>query len=259
MIEKQEILEAIETTAKRNGGQPLGVRRFEQETGIRKGDWLGEFWARWGDALVEAGYEPNELVQARDDDDVLGELSRFVTELGRIPVSNEIRMRARHEATFPHHNTIGRLGRKREWVSKLESFARQHGDELVAEICRVELLKFESKESETVEGPEHVPTDVEGWVYLMKSGKYYKIGRTNSVDRRRNEIRLELPEEVTLIHQIRTDDPSGIEAYLQRRFHSFRANGEWFKLTVKEIRAFKRRKFMQKPMRGKFPPHPLCD
>jgi hypothetical protein len=80
---------------------------------------------------------------------------------------------------------------------------------------------------------------VEGFVYLVKSGKHYTIGRSNSVGRRSYEFGLQLPERHTVVHYMRTDDPVGIERYWHERFAERRANGEWF---AHDVKAFKRRR-----------------
>jgi hypothetical protein len=85
---------------------------------------------------------------------------------------------------------------------------------------------------------------LEGFVYMERFGKHYKVGHTTAVPRRHREISMELPEKPSIVHVIRTDDPSGIERYWHDRFGKLRRNGEWFELTQKEIRAFKRRRFM---------------
>jgi hypothetical protein len=78
----------------------------------------------------------------------------------------------------------------------------------------------------------------------MKSGKHYKIGHSNSAGRREYELAIQLPEKLTTVHTIRTDDPPGIETYWHNRFAAKRLRGEWFDLTRDEVQAFKRRTFM---------------
>jgi len=64
-MKKEHILSEIKRTAFENEGVPLGINRFREETGIRKEDWEGKFWAKWSDAQVEAGLEPNQLGSQR--------------------------------------------------------------------------------------------------------------------------------------------------------------------------------------------------
>ena len=60
-VDKQHIIDEIKRTAAENGGAPLGSARFAGETGIAKRDWYGKVWRSWGDALVEAGFQPNQF------------------------------------------------------------------------------------------------------------------------------------------------------------------------------------------------------
>ena len=66
--------------------------------------------------------------------------------------------------------------------------------------------------ADTEEGPDDSPRV--GFVYLLKSGRHYKIGHTLDVQ------------------------------YWHKRFADRRTNGEWFELTRADVTAFKRRKFM---------------
>ena len=58
---KLYILRAIKRTTQANGGTPLRKPDFESETGIKRYDWFGVYWARWSDALREAGCEQHHV------------------------------------------------------------------------------------------------------------------------------------------------------------------------------------------------------
>ena len=188
----------------------------------------------------EAGYEPNKMTVAYSDDELIEKLIEYIREIGHYPVSNELRIRAKNDAEFPAESTFLRLGRKTELALKVIGYCRNiDGFDDVIEICQPIAAKAKlSSESDLA------AQDADGYVYLMKSGKYYKIGFANSLDRRRYEIGMQLPEGIEPIHSIRTDDPSGIEAYWHHRFKKKRMKGEWFDLSRQDVAAFKKRKFM---------------
>lgn len=244
MFSREHILAEIRRTAKRNGGVPLGIRRFQSETGIARADWHAKFWTRWGDALAEAGFQPNALQGPRSEEDVLGRLAAFVREVGHVPTIAEIRLRARTDVGFPWHNTYARFGGKWALLERLQSFCSENGLADVASLCTEALSRLPAPEPVADSDGAREGEGVVGHVYLLKAGRYYKIGRTNALGRRGRELAIELPEAATIIHTINTDDPSGIEKYWHGRFSGRRRNGEWFELTTKDVSAFRRRKYM---------------
>jgi hypothetical protein len=240
---KQHILDEIRRTAKDNGGAPLGQQRFFGETGIKKSDWYGKFWATWGDALREAGLAPNQLQEPYSEEVLFDRYISLVRELGRLPVDGDLKLKTRSDPTFPSTSTYQlRFGSKSGLVTRLLAFCRARSDyDDVAQLCERYSVPRRNPNAE----PDASDGDVEvGFVYLIKSGRYYKVGRTNAAGRREREIALQLPEKATTVHIIRTDDPVGIEAYWHKRFEPRHKNGEWFELGAADIAAFKRRKFM---------------
>ncbi len=240
-MKKALIIAEIKRTAAQNDGVPLGRDRFERETGIRTADWFGVHWARWSDALVEAGFEPNELQGAFDKDLLLQKYAELSLELQRLPVRGDLALKRRANPEFPHFNTFERFGPKREFVRQLAEYCRskeQFTD--IVEWCERYLNSCKSDSLESTEEEE----EIIGYVYLFKSGRFYKIGKSNSAGRREYELGIQLPERIETVHVIRTDDPNGIETYWHRRFEPKRKNGEWFELEAADVRAFKRRKFM---------------
>src|SRR5688572_6162461 len=81
------ILREIKRTAEANGGKPLGHQSFAKETGIKEYDWKGKIWARWSDAVREAGYSPNSFQTAFDDAFLLGKMAELIHDLGHFPVT----------------------------------------------------------------------------------------------------------------------------------------------------------------------------
>lgn len=237
-MDRAHILAEIRRTAAENGGVPLGRERFSAATGIRAYDW-GKYWARWGDALSEAGFQPNRFNLALPEEELLEKLAGLVRELGRFLVFGELKIKAHHNPDFPSPETFRRFGGMRALAAKLQRFSQERGYDDVATLC-VPATK-QREESKT----DRTSRDVElGFVYLIKSGRFFKIGRSNAVGRRERELAIQLPEEVKVVHSIKTVDPVGIEEYWHKRFADRRKRGEWFELTAEDIVAFRRRKFM---------------
>jgi len=231
---KLEILNEIRRLAQEAGGTAPGSRQFQQVTGIKEAAWRGIYWARWNDALVEAGFAPNLLPSERriPDDVMLAELAKACRHFGAMPTVAEMRMYGRSNPNFPNFKTIER---------RFSGFSR-----LGAHLGAWAADKVEFQDVVQLLGglpPVVSAGRADGSVYLLQSGAFYKIGRSDELERRVKEITIALPEKVTLVHAISSDDPPGIEAYWHRRFAEKRANGEWFKLSRDDVAAFKRRKF----------------
>jgi hypothetical protein len=240
-MERDLIIAEIKRTAAENGGAPLGRRRFEAETGIKESDWYGKLWTTWGLALQEAGFSPNEKREKLSDHVLLDQLAKLTRELGRFPVYADLRMKARAEQAFPSHNTFRRFGGRTQLAARLLSYCESTGERAdVISICRPIAAEAEpGKEVDGTSSPQELAS-----VYLIKAGRYYKVGRSNAPGRREYELAIRLPEKPKTVHIIRTDDPVGIEAYWHNRFADKRKNGEWFQLTHADVQAFRRRKFM---------------
>src|SRR6266571_443237 len=238
-MNKQHILDEIRRTASENGGVPLGARTFEQQTGIRHGDWFGKHWRSWGDAVREAGLKANTLTPRIPDEELLERYALLARALGRAPVKGDLRLAKRRDPTFPSDVALTRrYGTYQQLRSRTYDYCASRAD--------LQDILVLLKPAQSTPGADHKgrpPSDVVGYVYLLKSGRYFKIGKTNSVGRRERELAIQLPEEARRIHSIKTDDPNGIEAYWHARFAAKRAHGEWFELNAENVAAFKRRKF----------------
>jgi Meiotically Up-regulated Gene 113 (MUG113) protein len=247
-MDKQRILDEIRRTA--IGGKPLGRDQFRTQTGISENDWLGKHWARWGDAQIEAGFEPLSFNARFDDAEVLLRIAELTRKLGKIPTRPEMRMERRINPQFPNDSVIGRRWSRSELFETLVKFCatnQQYQDVsgILNQISRVAKIS----DTDDVHSSQTEPNE-NGYVYIIHAQGAYKIGCTRAPYRRAAEIANQSAKGAKLLHLISTDDPEGIEKYWHGRFSAKRLNGinkqsgEWFDLSADDIRAFKKRKWM---------------
>lgn len=233
---KQEILDVIRKAAGENGGKPPGEKKLLKEFGISTNHWM-KYWPKLSDAQKEAGFEPNLPYVAYDDKVLIEKMIPLIRKHKKYPSIGMLSVEANKNPNFPF-NAIKK--RKKEFVLKIIEYCKNKPDyDDILNICKPRIEEFEKKEMfESTKSDRTI-----GEVYLYKAGSYYKIGKTNNLVRRGAEIRLQVPE-LKLVHSIKTDDPSGIEAYWHNRFKEKIAPGttEFFKLNSNDIKAFKQMK-----------------
>lgn len=121
-----------------------------------------------------------------------------------------------------------------------------HADESYGSIAKFNrFIQYEiSKERETPLNLNHeslttIPKsqrrDKEGYVYLLKSGDSYKIGKSIDVNKRMKNISPIMPHRVTLIHSFKTDNMDVEESRLHQMFDNKRLLGEWFALNEEDV------------------------
>jgi hypothetical protein len=233
---RAEILKEIKRLADANCGLPPGERTFSKETGILRSAWRGVYWARWGDAVADAGFQPNSPALKIEEAVFLAKIADACRHFGRLPTTSEFRLYRRTNAEFPDQNAIYRHFQTTDnMFRRLAEWTVEHTGYADVAAMLVDRVAMPAKSGSRT---------ADGFVYLIRWGNHYKIGRGEQLERRVKQVRTGLPDSGTLTHAIRTDDPPGIEAYWHRRFADRRANnGEWFKLTASDVAAFKRRKF----------------
>jgi len=239
VLTRDEILHAIRRTAAENGGQPVGRGRLTRLTGITEYA-LTRHWPRYGDAIREAGFEPNALNGATDDDAVLSRFVELTRHLGHVPTSNELRHAQANDPTFPSRGVFDRLGSRNDRIARALEYCR--GDAASTDVVAIlEAAYVPASRAAESHSPGSATPVLVGFVYLARGHPgEFKIGRTNLVDRRLSELGAMSAIEPTLVHEIKTDDPAGVEAYWHRRFADRRMRGEWFRLTALDVAAFRR-------------------
>ena len=112
IMQKSHIITEIQRLAAANSGAAPGWRKLQKEAGINYSDWCGVHWARWNDALADAGFAPNRLTEAYSDLVLLDRYAALAVELGHLPTGADLRLKTQSDHSFPSDKTFGRLGSK---------------------------------------------------------------------------------------------------------------------------------------------------
>src|SRR5438552_3298999 len=119
-LTKDQIVGEIKRCAAANGGVPPGWRKFRTETGIGEKDWLGKHWARWSEALRDAGFESNQFNEPYTEDELREQYAKMTLEFGRLPTDRDIRLAVTKGAQLPSGKTLaGKFGGKTRLIEKL--------------------------------------------------------------------------------------------------------------------------------------------
>lgn len=243
-MDKETLRLAIQATCTAEG-RPVGRRKFREVTGIPDSAWYGKLYATWGDALEDAGFCRNSKNTRVDAAAIRDQYRRIIDHLGMVPSNAQLRLTLRNFAGFHSHNTFHTAYPQKRTLIRAISAMPETSDE-VKDICYNWLEKHNVAE-DGEPNDERLPEGIgiqSGLVYMLQSGNFFKIGRSDSIERRLKSISVAMPHAVELIHTIKTDDMVGIELYWHRRFKAHRLNGEWFDLPKQEIDAFLKRKIM---------------
>ena len=233
---KELLLSTYRRIVDRNNGRKIGERVFIRETGFSHHLWKGGYWRSWSDFQRAAGFAPNVATERIPDEVILRRLADLTLEHGTFPTEPDIMLKRKSDPTFPSKATYRRYGGRDALRERLREFCFQNSElSAVLEILDENVdTNFAQRTQKRV---------VKGFVYLIRSGKSYKIGRSNAAGRRLRELAIQLPQKPNTVHVIETDDPEGIEQYWHRRFAEKRQEGEWFVLTKEDIQAFKARRY----------------
>jgi hypothetical protein len=90
------------------------------------------------------------------------------------------------------------------------------------------------------EGVHHEPRSKAGHVYVIRSGEYCKIGRTQDIQKRILALQTGSPHPIQLLIVTEVSDAIAIEKALHQRYTHRRQGGEWFALAPEDIAAITR-------------------
>ena len=232
---KEKIIRAYKRLVKEHEGKPVGSKVFQRETGFARYCWQGRYWPSWSAFQADAGFSPNSPTEQIPDEVVVRHFAELALEMNKVPTEADFIFKRNQDSSFPSKMTFRRWGSRDALLTKVAEYCEdQEQFEEVLGLLRHSISNDEGRSTEP---------EVKGFVYMLRSGKNFKIGRTRAVGQRLRQLSIQLPQKPNTVHVIETDDPEGIEQYWHRRFAEKRQGGEWFALTAADVRSFRKRRF----------------
>lgn len=231
---KEDIIKRIRQEASKRGGR-VSYRVFLDETGI-KDKWLRgqQWWAGWNALLLEAGLETRLFRKPSTPLDAVVEVvASLVVQLGRWPTDDDFRRARSRDKSFPSLKVVSRFRSSGALAEGIIDLAERE-DRFAAALP---IAKARATEESTVSAT----PKVKGYVYMIRSGRRFKIGKETTAGARQAAAGtwLENPE---VVHRITTEDPDGVERYWHARFkqQGKHVKGELFALSAYDVAVFKR-------------------
>ena len=79
---------------------------------------------------------------------------------------------------------------------------------------------------------------MEGYIYLILDGEFFKIGVAKNVIKRKKGLQTGNPYDLTILKTHKSKNPFKVEKMLHMYYHKNRVNGEWFDLSLNEVKEF---------------------
>lgn len=78
-----------------------------------------------------------------------------------------------------------------------------------------------------------------GTIYLITDGMYFKIGRTSkSADKRLKELQTGNSSELQILYTVQVKNASSVESIMHRKYSHCKQINEWFDLTAENVSTF---------------------
>ena len=73
------------------------------------------------------------------------------------------------------------------------------------------------------------------YLYVIQSGDYFKVGITNDLEKRLNQIKTSSPFESRIAYSILVDNAERLEKDTHAKLEEYRTRGEWFEIDLETI------------------------